>query len=253
MLKRLPYLMLMLLAVLVVPLRASPPIGAVVQTWRYDSQANTVTVRIVNASQKDITAFNLSLKITYASAVSQYQWLRDLVNAAVLLDRFKGTANEHALRQEFGDGEIPIGGSHDEKISVQPGLVNFAAVLDVVAYSDKTAEATNTAALQRLIDQRKAMALSIQKANEIVQSVISDPTVTHPHVAASTQVQKLLDAWRAKPHYDTLDMNEAELVGIADELKQTPPERLKTYIDLKEKERATWIGQAQLVKIGGQP
>jgi len=96
------------------------------------------------------------------------------------------------------------------------------------------------------------MALSIQKANEIVRSVISGPTVTAPHVAASTQVQKLLDAWRATPHYDTLDMIEAELVGIAHELKQTPPERLKTYMDLKEKERVTWIGQAQLVKIGGQ-
>jgi hypothetical protein len=238
------------------PLRASPLIGAVVQTWHYDSQTHVVTVRILNTSQKDITAFNLSLKITGQNGVSQYQWSRDLINTAVVLERFKGTASEQALRQERGDGKIPIGGSYDEKIPVQPGLTDFEAVLDVVAFSDKTAEATNTAALQRLIDQRKAIALSIQKADEIVRSVISDSTVTTPHVAATVQVQKLLDAWKAKPHYDTLDMNEAELVGIVQELKQTPPatatEHLKAYIDIKEKERATWTDQAQLVKIGGQ-
>lgn len=45
-------------------LRASPPIGAVVQTWHYDPLTNIVTLKIVNTSHKDITAFNIAIKET---------------------------------------------------------------------------------------------------------------------------------------------------------------------------------------------
>lgn len=47
-------------------LRASPPIGAVVQTWNYNPQTNAGTATIVNVSHKDITAYNISIKETYA-------------------------------------------------------------------------------------------------------------------------------------------------------------------------------------------
>jgi hypothetical protein len=42
----------------------APParIGAVVQTWKYDPLTNTVTLKIVNNSHKDITAFNIAIK-----------------------------------------------------------------------------------------------------------------------------------------------------------------------------------------------
>src|SRR5216683_75898 len=64
MLKRLPYLIALLF--LAVTVRASPPMGAVVQTWHYDPQSSAVTVSIVNTSHKDITAYNISIKETYA-------------------------------------------------------------------------------------------------------------------------------------------------------------------------------------------
>src|SRR5258708_23497480 len=98
----------------------SAPIGAVVQTWHFDSQTSTVTVTIVNTSQKDITAFNLSLKITYQSGVSEYQLSRDLLNNAVLLERDKGTPNEQSIRQQLGPVAIPVRGSYDEEIPVPP-------------------------------------------------------------------------------------------------------------------------------------
>jgi hypothetical protein len=237
-------------------LARSAPIGAVVQTWHHDPQTNVVTVTIVNTSQKDITAFNLSLKITYQGSVSQYQWLRDLLNSAVLLERFKGTPDEQSIRQQVGPVAIPVGGSYDEKIPVQPDFKDFEAVLDVVAFSDKTAEATNAAALGRLVAQRKATALSIQKADEIIGGVLADSTVTNPHGEAATQVQKRLDAWKATVHYDVIDMDEGELIGIVRDLKNAPASRgnsseaeyLKTYVAMKEKERATWADQAQLVR-----
>ena len=63
--KRLPYLTA-LLFLLAVPLRGSPQIGAQVQTWNYDPRTNMVTLEIVNTSHKDITAFNITIKETYA-------------------------------------------------------------------------------------------------------------------------------------------------------------------------------------------
>src|SRR6267378_1548027 len=113
-------------------LARSAPIGAVVQTWHFDPHTSTVTVTIVNTSQKDITAFNLSLKITYQSGVSEYQLSRDLLNNAVFLERYKGTPNEQSIRQQVGPVAIPVGGSYDEKIPVQPDFKDFEAVLDVV-------------------------------------------------------------------------------------------------------------------------
>src|SRR5260370_35426601 len=87
--KRLPYLMLMLfLAVLAVPLRASP-IGAVVQTWHYDPQTKLVTAQIVNESNKDITPYNISIKETYADA--------HVKSHALMTDTAGGTSSLHEL------------------------------------------------------------------------------------------------------------------------------------------------------------
>jgi hypothetical protein len=238
----------------------SAPIGAVVQTWHHDPQTNMVTVTIVNTSQKDITAFNLSLKITYQGSVSQYQWMHDLLNNAVFLDRFKGTAGEQRLREAVGEGSIAVGAGYNEKISVNPDFKDFEAVLDVIAFSDKTVETTNAAAMQRFVEQRKATAASIQKADEIIGRVLADATITSPHVTAATEVQKHLDAWKATTHYDALDLSEAELVGIVRDLKNTSAakgsrnetEYLQGYIAAKEKERLVWTDQAQLV-TGGRP
>src|SRR5260370_24659932 len=52
------------------PLRASPPIGAVVQTWHYDAKANTAIITLVNTTQKDILACDLSITETFADGSS---------------------------------------------------------------------------------------------------------------------------------------------------------------------------------------
>jgi len=193
-------------------------------------------------------------------------WLRGLPLAKSSCAKIRNLMSvlfNHACRYELFDRGSDVGMRSVvplAKIPITPNLKDFEAVIDVVAFSDKTAEAANTAALQRLIDQRKAMALSIQKANEIITNTTQDSTITNPHVVASVQVQKLLDAWKANPHYDdVIDINEGELTGIIRDLKQTPNaqdnlsevEYLKTYVAAKEKEENTWANQAQLVKIGG--
>src|SRR6266481_6137111 len=100
MMKRLPYLIPMLfLAMLVVPLGATPPIGAVVQTWHYDAATNTVTATVVNLSHKDITAYNISIKETYADGhVNSHELLCEYAGRDIFVQEFKGTVDEANIR-----------------------------------------------------------------------------------------------------------------------------------------------------------
>ena len=75
-------------------LLASPPIGAVVQTWNYDPKTNSVTLKVVNTSQKDITAFNIAITETLADErVDKHEMLEDLVGKVVRAKNSKVTTH----------------------------------------------------------------------------------------------------------------------------------------------------------------
>src|SRR6266852_5237091 len=151
-------------------LRASPPIGAVVQTWHYDPLTNLVTVQVVNMSHRDITAYNITTKDTYADGhVGGHDTLCDYVGRIALVQEVRGTVDEADIRKQFGDGLLHPGESRNEIFGVQPGLKDFEAVVDVVAYADQTAEATNNDGLKRLVTHRKATVASTHLANEIIK------------------------------------------------------------------------------------
>ena len=259
MIKRLPYLIaLLLLAGLTVPLRASPPIGAVVQIWHYDPQTNLVTATVVNVSHKDITAYNISIKETYADGhVNSHELLCEHAGMAVFVQEFKGTADEANIRKQFGDGLFHPGESRNEIIGVQPGLQNFAAVVDVVAYTDQTAEATNNDALQRLLEERKASAASTRMANEIIQAALADPNDANPAATAATKIQDRITVWKAQKH-TTVEFEPGVAKGVVDELKAISSHpltdkrsALTQYLAKSEKRLAAFSPHANLTKIGG--
>ncbi|HEV3384976.1 MAG TPA: hypothetical protein VG097_09170 [Gemmata sp.] len=79
-------------------LHAWPPIGAEVQSWHYDSATNIVTLKIINTSHKDIIAFNIAIKETYADGrVEEHEMLEELVGKIIL-------AAKESFRKQFGDG-----------------------------------------------------------------------------------------------------------------------------------------------------
>jgi hypothetical protein len=261
MLKRLPYLMLMLFLVLAVPLRASPPIGAVVQTWHYDPQANIVTAQVVNVSHKDITGYNISIKETYADGhVSSHELMTDTAGALAFIQEVQGTANEDNVRKQLGDGLFHPGESRKEIIGVQPGLRNFEAVVDVVAYADQTAEATtNNDALQRLLSHRKVTLTSRQAANNIIKAALADPNDSDPAATAAKKIQDRITVWNAQKH-TTLDFEPGEAQGIVDELKGISSQQLTDkrhglaqYLAKSERRITTLSPHANLTKIGDQP
>jgi hypothetical protein len=230
--------------------RSAPTItGAAVQTWHYDPQSHLITVRILNTSDKDITALGIAANFTFTDKAGQDQvshviLLPDFLVQKVLLDMVRGTSEEDKLRAQLGPEVLPAGGTYEEKTGVPPGgFKDFSATIEVVVYADKTAEATNPDALQALIDTRKRRAAAIQKAQEIMAA--------HPdRLEAAAEAQKALDTWRAtSPHRS--DMDETEFHNIVAQLKQNP--NLKELQARKERERAFWTDEASIVQTGGKP
>jgi hypothetical protein len=205
-------------------LRASPAIGAVVQTWHYDAQAKAVTVRIANISEKNITAFNISITETFADhSVSSHEMLVDMLAAVELVQRVKGTPDEDRIRRELGDGTLSAHQSREQVFTYADGKVvtDFQGRIDVVAYADGSAEATSTAALDRLKEHRNAELGSYQKANQILKEVLADSTIQTPSEEATARLEKFLTVWRAQQH-SKVDIEPGTIEAVARDLKNAP-------------------------------
>jgi hypothetical protein len=198
----------------------SPPIGAVVQTWHYEPQTNIVTLKIVNASHKDITAFNIAIKETYADGrVEQHEMLEELIGKIVRAKELQGdtTRGAESFRKLYGDGAFHPGEVRDEKLGVQPGLKDYQAVIDVVAYMDATADANNNDALGRIIDERQSTAASQRIVTEAIRNALADNNDNDPSTTAAKKIQDRATVWRAQQH-TKLDLDAGRLESMASEL-----------------------------------
>lgn len=225
------------------------------QTWHYDPQTNLVTATVVNTSHKDITAFNIAIKETYADGhVNNHELLEEYAGTMVFVQEAKGTADEADVRKQFGDGLFHPGESRKEIIGVQPGLQNFEAVVDVVAYTDQTAEATNNDGLQRLLEERKASVASTRMANEIIQAALADPNDADPAATAAKEIQNRITVWKAQKH-TTVDFEPGVAGGVVEELRVISSRpltdkrnALTQYLAKSEKRLATFSPHAELRK-----
>jgi hypothetical protein len=204
--------------------RSAPITDVSLGRWQYDAGGQQVSVPITNNSQKTITAFNLSLKVTAGGQVSEYQTGHDFLGNRLLQEHYQDTPKE-----AFGTASIPPGKTYMERIAVPMDFESISVALDMVAFSDRTAEADNVGALDRLIEQRKAIAASIEKVNG----------------ASADQVHKVKEDWKAQEH-QALTEDEGQYMIIEQELNQTPPESLKDYWAWKQKEKTVWLEQSQL-------
>jgi hypothetical protein len=241
-------------------LRASPPpVGAVVQTWHYDPLTNIVTLKILNTSHKDITAFNIAIKETYADGrVEQHEMLEDFVGKILVAQELQGDHSQGAetFRNMYGDGVFHAGELRDEQLPVQPGLTDYRAVIDVVTYMDSTADATNNAALGRIVDERQATVASQKIITEIIQSALADPNDTDPSATAAKKIQDRATIWKAQQH-TKLDLDPVRLESIANELKTASlhgvnRDALKQIVDREEGRLSMLSVHAAPAKTGGQ-
>jgi hypothetical protein len=241
-------------------LRASPPIGAVVQTWHYDPLTNSVTLKILNTSHKDITAFNIAIKETYANGrVDRHEMLEDLVGKIIAAKEIE--AGDHSrgaelFRKLYGDGTLHPGEVHDEIVGVQPGFQTIEAVVDVVAYVDGTADAANNDALGRIVEERQATVASQKIITEAIQTALADPNDTDPAMTAARKIQDQASIWKAQQH-TKLDLDVVRLGSVADELKTVSSrnvnkrDALKQIVNTEEARMSVMSVHAALAKNGG--
>lgn len=230
---------LLLFLTLLIPLRttANPVTGAAIQGWYYDAPTNTVNVRIVNTSDKSITAFILDITETDANT-SNYHLMRDFLDTAAFLEQVKDATNADAIRQSTGPESIPVGGSFDQKLPVPPTFKTINVTLEAVAFADGTASAISKEAIQPLIDQRKAKVATIDKAISII-------SISSTQAEAAASLQKVFDADQATQS-NSLGVHPGELSSIIFALKQLPNGSLSDYVAKKERERSIFAGHTDL-------
>jgi hypothetical protein len=240
-------------------LHASPPIGAVVQTWHYDPLTNIVTLKIVNTSHKDITAFNIAIKEIYADGrVEEHEMLEELAGKILAAKELQGDTSRGAefFRKLYGDGAFHPGEGRDEKLGVQPGLKDYQATIDVVTYTDGTADSNNDAGLQRIIDERQATVASQKIAIDTIQTALADANDPDPSMTAAKKIQDRATVWKAQQH-TKLDLDAVGLESIANELKNvssrsTDKRGALTQIVNREEARMSVLSvHAALVKTEG--
>lgn len=267
MFKRLSYYLILCLAVLcIVGAPAALPqakgaVGAVVQTWTYDPTHNPplVTLKILNPSHKDISAFNIAIKETYADGrVEQHEVLKELLGKILRAKELGGDTSAEAdlFRKVYGDGAFHPGEVRDDKLPVQPGLTDYQAVIDVVTYMDGTADSTNQAALGRIIDERQSTLASQKIATEIMQAALSDPNDTDPSMTAAKKMQDRASIWNAQQH-TKFDLDAGLLESIANEIKilssrnVNKRDTLKQLLDRENARMSRLSAHATPTKTGG--
>jgi len=235
--------------------------GAVVQEWNYDATHNPplVTVKIVNNSHQDISAFNIAIKETYADGrVEEHEMMHEFLGKIIAAKEHQGDTSPEAeyFRKLYGEGTLHPGAVWHWILPVQPGLTNYQAVIDVVAYTDGTAESTNDDALGRIVEERQATLASKKIATEIIKTALADANDTTPAMTAARKIQDRATVWKAQQH-TKLDLDGGLLESVANEIKIVSSrsvnkrDTLKQILDREETRISVLSVHAALVKTGG--
>lgn len=195
---------------------AGPPRGATIRDARLNSNGNSATIRIVNSSNKDISAYVISVNVGYANGETNYSEL--LVDLLPLMM----TKLEESAASSLRDGAFRAGETRSEVAAFKADPRNPAARVDAdvvaVVYSDQTAEAQSEGALSRIVAVGNGIALARRESADIINRSLGDAEEAHPSAAAAAGVRKLL-LHEKKEHSGEL---QTELLAILDDLQRAP-------------------------------
>lgn len=245
------------LLVFISQLRASPP-AAVLQSWHYDPQTRMITIIIANTTGKDITAYDINTTITYADhsvdSNPNGSQMTDMLEAFLFLQQIKGTPDEGRMRKEMelrhGGNGLTLEAYKTLNIVFGPSpkvVIGLQLTVNAVAFADGTGEATNKAGLERIREHRNWELHSHQKAKQIINEVLADPTIQNPAEEAAARLRKFLTEYNTRTHYtgdvdiiedaiienDIRNLNGASRV-IAGQHLSGEPEFLRQYLGGKD-------------------
>ncbi|HLJ88803.1 MAG TPA: hypothetical protein VKZ53_18435 [Candidatus Angelobacter sp.] len=165
--------------------------GIKIASSGFDQQTHTAKLVFVNDTPIDITAFRYRLKAINNSPEEPSHNVG--VDVDMLLpqlywdiDKRRETWIPRATNHVIRPGE-----SWEIKLPLPDAVVDATIAIDMVAYSDGTAEAVNEQALQYLQEQRTWNANIYQTVTDLGRQVLKNASDEHPFI---TLVQRLEEA-----------------------------------------------------------
>jgi hypothetical protein len=244
--------------------QSSPTIGAMVQSWRVDPATKIVAIRIVNTSQKDILAYNLSITETFSDgSTSHHELMTDLLDRMVNAQIVKGTIYEKDFSSRFDNGTLAAGKAVDQNVGESNVVTNVETVVDMVAYVDRTADVQNERAFERLVAYRKGGLLAMQKANEVIKAALADPDPATARIAAATELERLANVSRGQnlapneaegyeeSRFKEAIMNLNDSQHLSSKMNMTETEYLRTNVTERERRIALAAPHAEIIKTNG--
>ncbi|MGB8522595.1 MAG: hypothetical protein WCD43_06490 [Candidatus Acidiferrales bacterium] len=239
-------------------LRASRVIGAVVQGSHYDPVKGIVTVSVLNTSQKDITAIDFNIILTYPDGTAgSHGWSTDFLGGMI-----STIEQGHEIEPGAGNGTFEAGALRDFEIPQTTPITDIRATVGVVIYADGMADVLNETAFRQIVLQRKGRVLAMQKADELLANALADPKNDHPSATVAAQLEGLANVLANNKNL-TDDPTSYEGLGflvIAQDLRNAPKDPtgrsaqeenyLRALIKTHESRISLILPQTELTKEG---
>lgn len=180
---KLPLLLLVLVVFLsTMHAQNSSNMGVVVQSTDDNPGASVTTVHLLNISNKEVTAFNLSVQQTLPDGKT----FKPSANTEDMLGAYLLKGKAFSPNSTF---DVQMG-----KILVQiPKPVDEKLVVDVVIYADGTAQVQNQDRFKDIMDQRTAHFRTLEKVDEAIEKVLADPAAEHPTASVVARLKAVLE------------------------------------------------------------
>lgn len=186
-------LLLLVLAVFLSTMHAqnSSNMGVVVQSTDDNPGASVATVHLLNISNKEVTAFNLSVQQTLpdGKTFKPSAHTEDMLGAYLL--KGKALSPNSTFDVQMGKILVQIPKPVDEKL-----------VVDVVVYADGTAQVQNQDRFKDIMDQRTAHFRTLEKVDEAIEKVLADPAAEHPAASVVARLKAVLEDDQKKADTD---------------------------------------------------
>jgi hypothetical protein len=187
-----------------------------IESWHYDAAQKTLTLHLVNHSNKTVTAFNISFAEKFADGSTNPWYAEGIPHTLQDGGRMEDELNLliQSNERRGGTGTMPVGpvvngqipgpfaaGTTQDYLLMrgeEKEVADIEAVVDVVAYADGTADVQNDRAFKNLVAVRKGRLMAMEKVNEVIKAVLADPMVSSPIAEVLKALTPLADAEQRK-------------------------------------------------------
>jgi hypothetical protein len=159
--------------------------GVVIQNTEDNADKSSSILHLVNVSDKEVTAFNISVNQTLPDGKS-----------------FTSAANTYDLLGEYlADGKaFSPNDTYDAHVGRADGTT---LVVDVVIYADGTAQVQNQGRFKGMVDNRKVHFDALEKVDEAIEKVLATSAPEHPTASVVAQLKAVLDDEEKKADIDS--------------------------------------------------